>query len=225
MSSVSWRGLLPFLALAAALVAVLVLWLPDERPPDRTPPLERSSIPSAPEPRTPRQLHVEAPPAPKEPAAADRAAPETADEEAAPDPDPRKLDTYASYTPKDLAQERRPRGNVRAANVIAVMLDPPTGFRHRMRAQQSLVEAATMRGDPDLSMRKRAGAASARAVFSLEHAVPALASDDRKTRKLVHDLLVRLWRAREAGIRAYNHGDESTWAPAIEAWRGWLRKR
>ena len=144
-------------------------------------------------------------------------------EEASKDPDALRIEIYASYTPD---QMKKTRGRVRAEDLVKWMVDPTKNFLTvREAAMKALKEGAQFRGDPDLSRSLKQGSRSRRAYFCEKFLIKHLASDNRLTRGLVHQLLTDLWgNTGITEINRYKPNIASTHKPAIRKWPRFLRR-
>jgi hypothetical protein len=144
-------------------------------------------------------------------------------EEASKDPDERKIDIYNAYTSQELKLKRR---QVRASDLAGYMVDATKNWNVRVKAQKAIHLGAFQRGDPDLSTVEKQGRKSKRAYFCDKQLIKHLRSeDDPKTRVLVHELLLKLWRVNNVPeISNYNPNDKDTWRKAYLAWQKYLSR-
>ena len=144
-------------------------------------------------------------------------------EEASKDPDAARIKLYVGYTPE---QMKRTRGRVRAEDLVDWMVDPTKNFvTVRQPAALALQEGAQFRGDPELSRTEKQGTRSKRAAFCDKFLVRHLDHDDSVARKLVHELLKKLWGVTGlTEIDKYSPQNDKTWKPAIKKWHLYLKK-
>jgi len=142
------------------------------------------------------------------------------------DSDPREMSIrrYRDFKYADFKNKKR---DPKAADLVAWMFEPDekktkkmAPFMLRKAALEALL--AKKNSDPDLE----SGRNSPRAKLCKDKVVKHLKGGDTKTRKLAADLLDGLWRRPpEPAIINYNPRVKDTWAPAITAWKKFLKKK